>query len=206
MTRRLCSLLILTGGVLVLAPACKPEQGPAAPSKPQPPATKPQRQRADSAVAARPLLLRRLTVRSGFERAEVLEPKDEEEAHWGRVAAVKSWSVRGEDQVWTRVVEIQLGARSRRSLSGYLPRWLQSHGCVAREVKDLPPLKQGSRALPQLTFSGSCKGGEIYLMRVILIGDTAYELHADASPQVKGARLRAALLALFSRLELGAKS
>lgn len=199
--------LFLAGACLVPALACKSEQRSEPPpvSKPQPPAPPPQSRpaRADASVA-KPLVLRRLTVKSGLERAEVLERKDEQEAHWGKVAALRSWAVRGKDQVWTRVIEIQLGERSPRRLAGYLPRWLKSHGCTAKEVKDLPALKQGTREPPQLTFAGSCKGGERYLKRVLLLGDTAYELHVDASPMTKEVRLREALLALFSRLELGA--
>jgi hypothetical protein len=212
MTHPRCSRLIfllLAGACLVLALSCKQKPGsppPTKPTQPPPPASAPQSRPAQptaDATAAKPLALRRLTVRSGFERAEVIERKNEQEAHWGKVPAVRSWAVRSEDQVWTRVIEIQLGDRSPRSLSGYLPRWLKSHGCTAKEVVDLPPLKQGSRTPPQLTFSGSCKGGERYLKRVLLLGDTAYELHVDASPLVKAARLREALLALFARLELG---
>ncbi len=154
---------------------------------------------------APPLVLRRLIVRPGLERPEVIERAAHDDAHFGRVA-MKSWSSLDDDGVWTRVVELQLGRRSPRTIAGYLEHWRRSHGCTTTQVEDVPPLGRLPHLPPQLTFGGSCEGGDIYLMRVVILAGTAYELHADTSianvRQGPMPPLRPALAALLDRLAL----
>lgn len=200
-------LLLPVVGLSLLA-GCPAEREPttAGPSVKQSPALAPApRPRPDIAAdapAARPLVLRRISIRFGFERAVPVDDEERDEAHWGKVNASRSWSTQSQDRVWTRVKELVLGPRSPRTLAGYLARWRTIHGCAAREVKDLPPLERGGRALPQVTFGGTCEGGDAFLTRVLLVDDTAYELHADGSAlQVKAPRLREALQELLSRID-----
>lgn len=191
--------LLVLGLVTALA-GCKGRSAPPpdqrAPDRSADRTATPKRPRPDAGPPG-PLRLQRLTV-AGFQRAERTEREDEE-AHWGRVST-RSFSLKGEGQEWKRVVEIRLGRRSPRGLEGYLRHWRASHGCTAKEVHDLPKTTRGLDAPPQLTFSGVCKGGDAYIIRVLLLGDTAYELHADS--YVRGGPLRPRFLELLSAVQV----
>lgn len=144
------------------------------------------------------LELIRLRVAGAFAEPEVVE--DVAEAHFGE-SSLKMWSVQ-EDGVWTRVVEI-IPKKRPKGLAGYLRHWRASHGCTAEESRDLPPSKRsGSPPPPQVTFRGSCEGGDAYILRVLLIGDVVYELHVDR--RGLDAPLRRAMLRLLARVELKA--
>jgi len=149
-------------------------------------------------AGAEPLELAALRVKAGFEKAEIHEEKAEQGA-WGR-ATEKTWSVRTEKGVWWRVVEV-VPQKPPRSLAGFLGRWLANHGCAAKEVKDLPPLSHEGLAPVQLAFGGSCKGGDLYLIRVALLGDRAYEFHVDTGVASAPADLRAEMKALLEQVE-----
>jgi len=195
--------LLLVLGLIAALTGCKgrsapPLQDQRVPDRSIARAPAPARARPDVGPPG-PLALRRLTV-AGFQRAERVEREDEE-AHWGRVST-RSFSLKGEGQEWKRVVEIRLGRRSPRSLKGYLRHWRASHGCTAKEVRDLPKTMRGSDAPPQLTFAGVCKGGDAYIIRVLLLDDTAYELHADS--YARGGPPRPRFLELLSAVQVPA--
>jgi len=164
---------------------------------------------AGSARAGEPLVLRRLTLTAGLEGAG----KQQERAavpEWGGTVVTRSFSACDRDHVCRRVVEHELGARGPRDLSRYLARWRAHHHCAVKLVRDLPPLRLGVWVPPQLTFAGSCEGGDFFVIRVVHLGDTGYELHADWQLRVGGAdgsqRLRPVLRALLSEIKLTPRS
>lgn len=114
---------------------------------------------------------------------------------WGP-AQERSWSKTSTSGATLRVVEV-VPARPATSLKGYLARWRAGHGCTAQELR-LPPLRLG----PELSFRGSCKGGDIYAIKVLLAKGRVYELHADTRVGGPAADLPAALQALAQAVEL----
>lgn len=149
---------------------------------------------------AEPLELGALVVRSGFEKAERFDDEAGAQSFWGK-ASVTQWSASRESGASWRVVEL-VPARPAKAVTGYLARWRASHGCTANEVKDLPRSVRDGKELPQLTFEGSCKGGDRFVMRVLVVDGRAYELHADARVVGSKVDLRAELKALLERVEL----
>jgi hypothetical protein len=141
------------------------------------------------------LELRALTIASGFDDATV--DRYESDAFFGHCSATQR-SVRV-GKVWRRVVE--LTPTKRRTLDGYLGAWRGNHGCTADEVRGVTSLTRRGVRPPQLTFGGSCEGGDTYLLRVILLEGVAYELHVDTSVMTK-VELRGELEDLLSRVEL----
>jgi len=80
----------------------------------------------------------------------------------------------------------------------WLARWRRQHGCTAKIATWAKPL--ASVKAPQLTFEGSCKSGEGYVIHVVQLERKIYELHVDASVfAVNEARLREAMRELVSR-------
>jgi hypothetical protein len=147
--------------------------------------------------APEPLKIGTLSV-SGFEHAEVLEVT-ETVAHWGEVTS-RSWAV-AQGGIFKRVVEHRLGSKAPRTLAGYFRHWRALHGCTAKEVSNLPATRR-EPPLPEITFEGSCKGGDTYLMRVFRLGDAAYELHVDGPVGISPQKLRAAMLELLKQVAL----
>lgn len=131
-----------------------------------------------------------LVIRAGFQGISAVE-YPEESAEWGP-AKVRSWSKTSTAGATLRVVEI-VPSLPATSLRGYLGRWRAHHGCIARELR-LPPL--------QLNFEGSCKGGDLYAMKVLLAKGRVYELHADTRAGGPAADLRAALGAFAATASL----
>ena len=87
--------------------------------------------------------------------------------------------------------------RPASSLQGYLSRWRARHGCTAKELR-LPRLHRG----PELDFEGSCKGGDVYVIKVLLAKGRVYELHADTWAGGPVVNLRAAIEAFLGTVEI----
>ena len=161
---------------------------------------------APAAARPDPIPLEALTVRSGFEQAQLQERGSEDEPYWGKVHA-RLLTVEGAQGLVTQVVELRLGPEAPRNLAGYLRSWRASHGCTATQIRDVPALRLGASEPPQLTFEGTCKGGDVFVNRVLLVGQVAYELHVYAligreTPGAHtGPRLREAMRDLASRIE-----
>lgn len=157
-----------------------------------------------AAAAADPppaLDLKHLRVAGAFGDPEV-EPHYGD-SHFG-AASLRMWSVNDGAGLWSRVVEI-VPERRPRGLAGYVGHWRSGHGCTAREVRDLPPSKRtGSAPPPQVTFEGSCEGGDAYITRVLVVGAVVYELHVDRRIGASRGSLPDAMKALLARVELKA--
>jgi hypothetical protein len=114
----------------------------------------------------------------GFTAPAVETPSD---ALSPAVASERSWT-REEHGITLRLIEVRL--RKPRSLERYLARWRDGHACTAKPVK-----RMGTLALvqaPHRTVSGTCEGGDRYIMHVVKLADGFVELHAD-SPVPGGA-------------------
>ena len=105
---------------------------------------------------------------------------EERDPLWGesRITIVEGTDARG---VSYRLVRATPRARPRwpRRRAELLRRWRAAHACSADVVAAIPPLRLGARTPPQITFAGSCEGGDRYVARLLLIGGLGYELHVD---------------------------
>jgi hypothetical protein len=135
-----------------------------------------------------------LVVRAGFEGVSPVE-HPEGSGEWGP-AKERSWSKTSSTGATLRVVEV-VPARPPTSLKGYLGRWRAGHGCTAKELR-LPQLGLG----PELNFEGSCKGGDLYAIKVLLVKGRVYELHADRRVGAPATDLRAALQTFAATIAL----
>ena len=85
------------------------------------------------------------------------------------------------ERVWTRrsndLTEQIVEARTRRPLSlrGYLELWRRNHGCAVKPVRGITPLSWAGEK--QTSLTGSCEGGDVFVMHVAQVGDAFYEFH-----------------------------
>jgi hypothetical protein len=128
---------------------------------------------------------------------------------WGRsrVTIVEGTDARG---VSYRLVRVTSRARPRwpRRRTDLLRRWRAAHACTAVLVDVASPLRRGARPPPQITFAGSCEGGDRYVTRLLSIDGLIYELHVDQAlranaPAVSDAELREAFARLVGLTRLG---
>jgi hypothetical protein len=134
--------------------------------------------------------LEALRVPVGFARAEVLERHDEHDPHWGAIS-LRQYSLQLPSHIWWRIVEIKLGPKAPRTLKHYLEHWHQNHGCSGMLVDGVPALRRGDEKLPQITYSGACEAPEEFIVRVVIVGDLVYELHADVELHFSGTPVEA---------------
>jgi hypothetical protein len=160
------------------------------------------------------LLLGNVSVTVGALHAQLpdgvsLQTRELEEGDpvWGRghVTIVEGTDSRG---VSYRLVRVTPRARPRwpRRRAELLRRWRAGHACTAALVDAFPPLRRSARTPPQITFAGSCEGGDRYLARLLSLDRLIYELHVDQAlranaPEVPESDLREA----FARLVRGTR-
>jgi hypothetical protein len=131
---------------------------------------------------------------------------DEDDVLWGRahVTRVEGTDARG---VSYRLARLEPHARPHwpKRRADWLRRWRAGHACTARFVDAIPPSRRGKLVPPQMTFAGSCEGGDRYVMRVLVVDRVAYELHVDHLARAGGAAVSEAELGkALARLVAGA--
>jgi hypothetical protein len=104
---------------------------------------------------------------------------DGDDAIWGRghVTLVEGTDAEG---ITYRLIE----HKPRKRLASLKPaqllrRWQASHACAPLLRHDPPPLRRGRQAPPQITFAGTCEGGDVFVVRLLLVDGVGYEIHAD---------------------------
>lgn len=133
-------------------------------------------------------------------------PRVTEDGPWGP-ATEESFHLTRPDGATLRLVRLvpKRPPRWPAKESDVLDAWRRFHGCTTRPAKTRAPLGQG----PQLTFTGGCKGGDSYALRVLRLEEpdgtaSLYELHADRGVMVKGPPLEDVLDELAASVELRA--
>jgi hypothetical protein len=127
-------------------------------------------------------------------------PVDREidDPHFGHVKTT-SWTIKtAMGSVWN-VVTLHLSKKSPRTLKRYVMHWRSQHGCTAEELPDIPLLEANGQTPEQVTFGGVCKGGDAFQIRVVLLRNQAFELHAYTERMGQG---RADLSELLKHVSL----
>lgn len=122
---------------------------------------------------------------------------------WG--AARIAWhSSTGADGITRRVAHIQPRRAPRPSrLARFLSTWRKSHGCVARTTRAFFATRRRAATPPQLTFQGSCEGGDHYRLRVLVVGGAVYLLQVHGSVvQVSATSLDGAFRELLASVRI----
>jgi hypothetical protein len=93
-----------------------------------------------------------------------------------------------------------------RAFHGYLARWQHNHKCTAAERQIGKPIEISAvgRKLkeipPQLTWSGTCAGGDTYIVRAIAIGRQIVEAQVWLNIGRSGANLERSFSTLLDQL------
>jgi hypothetical protein len=107
------------------------------------------------------------------------------------------WWQQDANGIQEAVAELRL--RKRVTPKVWLARWRASHGCVAEVTRAITPIAWLKAR--QLTFRGRCKGGDNYLIHVVVLDKTIVELHVSTMERgVTDTRLEEALRSLLARV------
>lgn len=88
---------------------------------------------------------------------------------------------------WTEHI-VQMTTHKPLPLRRYLAHWRASHGCVISPRRTDKPLAWAGK--DQGTWSGSCEGGDVFVMHIARLGDTFFEFHVGrrlGQPRPQGA-------------------
>jgi hypothetical protein len=85
------------------------------------------------------------------------------------------------ERVWTRQSDgwiqqiVEVRTKKRLSLPRFLAIWRASHACALSPMRGAKPLSWAGNN--QSSWSGSCEGGDVFVMHVAQVGDTFFAFH-----------------------------